>query len=284
MASSAPGVVPELVSGAGAIVGLVLGGLAAAAAALLPRRYGVRRELSPRRPLRDAVLVIASALVGAGIGHVLGGADGLTLPHAGLLLTVNATAAAGVLAGAAIDLEHRILPSEITLGGALLCLLTSPLRSIGWRSAILGLVLGAFLLWVLQLGFRKLRPAAGAALGLGDVKLAAFAGAWHGVEGAFLVLLLGGLQAIVAAGILRLFGLRLPVPESVREELAELRARRAGGDPAAAPTLAADPMEGALDEDGEHPAATRLPLGLFLALGCIEVLFLRRSLVALFFG
>jgi len=51
--------------------------------------------------------------------------------HALALLLVNVTVFAAIVSAAAIDLEHMILPNELTLGGAAICLLSSPLRSVG---------------------------------------------------------------------------------------------------------------------------------------------------------
>src|SRR5688572_4545355 len=134
-----------LVQVAGALLGVLFGAAAARVAARLPRRYGVRPELARHVWRRDLVLACSSAVIGAGAGHLLAGAagpGGLSLAHLALLLVFNTLAAAIALALAAIDVEHRILPSELTLGGAMIALTTSPLRAVGFRSAALGLVLG----------------------------------------------------------------------------------------------------------------------------------------------
>jgi prepilin signal peptidase PulO-like enzyme (type II secretory pathway) len=81
---------------------------------------------------------------------------------------------------------------------------------------------------------------------------------------------------VLAAGIMRVFGWTYAVPTSVRAELDALRAKAAAGDKEAVAALADDPMA---SEGGEGVLAMRLPLGPFLALACIEVLFLRRWLI-----
>jgi len=249
--------------------------VAAKAADALPRRYGIEHLVTGApRSRRNVVLLLLSTLCGAGIAHVLTGAPDVTLAHAAFLLVVNAVAASAVLAAAAIDLEHMILPNELTLGAAGLCLLTSPLRSIGVVGSISGAVAGLLVAYLPFLLYKKLRGQSG--MGLGDAKLAVMAGAWHGVEGAFFVLFAGALQSTLAAVVMRVTGLRYEEPASVKAEIAELRARAAGGDEEAASELADDPMAG---EARAGTLGMRLPLGPFLALACIEVLFLRRWIV-----
>lgn len=266
---------PSLLRAGGAVVGVVLGLAAAKAADALPRRYGIEHlVMGAPRARRNVVLLLLSTLCGAGIAHVLTGAPDITLAHAGFLLVVNAVVASAVLAAAAIDLEHMILPNELTLGAAGLCLLTSPLRSIGVVGSISGAVAGLLVSYLPFLLYKRLRGQSG--MGLGDAKLAVMAGAWHGVEGAFFVLFAGALQSTLAAVVMRITGLRYEEPASVKAEIAELRTRAAGGDEEAASELADDPMAG---EARAGTLGMRLPLGPFLALACIEVLFLRRWIV-----
>src|SRR5690606_20983881 len=116
---------------------------------------------------------------------------------------------------------------------------------------------------------------------LGDAKLALFAGAWHGVEGALFVLFAGAAQSTLAAAIMHLVGVRYEVPESVRAELEELEARARAGDEEAKSELADDPMAG---EARDGMLGIRLPLGPFLALACIQALFLRRWILEVLGG
>ena len=109
-----------------------------------------------------------------------------------------------------------------------------------------------------------------------DAKLTLMAGAWHGVAGAPCVLFLGALQQALAAILMRVLGITYEEPESVKAELEQLRARADAGDEDAKSELADDPMAG---EARDGAFGMRLPLGPFLALGCIEVLFLRRWLL-----
>lgn len=109
----------------------------------------------------------------------------------------------------ATDLESRILPDEMTLGGALLglalaplapmqaflILLVAPLRwGARWLSlgeSLIGALLTAGLLFVMAALYEKVRRREG--MGLGDVKMAAMLGAFLGLYGALQALLIGSL-------------------------------------------------------------------------------------------
>jgi leader peptidase (prepilin peptidase)/N-methyltransferase len=266
---------PNLLRAGGAVLGLLVGLAATKGVDSLPRRYGITHIVTgPRRSRRNVVIVLLSTLCWLGIAHVLTGARDVTIAHAGLLLVTNGLAATCVVAGAAIDLEHMILPNELTIGPAVLCLVTAPLRAVGIVSSVVGALLGLAIPYLALLLYRRLRGQTG--MGLGDAKLALLAGAWHGITGAPFVLLFGALQSAVAAGVMHAFGLVYEVPESVRAQLAELRARAAAGDEDARSELEDDPMAA---EARQGMLGMRLPLGPFLALGCIEFLFLRRWLI-----
>ncbi len=266
---------PLLLHGGAAVLGGMLGAFGGRLADVLPPRYGITHSvLGARRTRRTAALVVLSALSAVGIAFVLAGAGELSVAHAGALLAINALVAASVLAAAAIDLEHMILPNELTLGPALLCLVSSPLRSVGVTGSIAGALVGLAVSYLPFVLYKKLRGQSG--MGLGDAKLALMAGAWHGPEGAVFVLFAGALQSTIAAVVMRATGLRYEEPESVKAEIAELRARAAAGEADAVSALDDDPMAG---EARAGTLGMRLPLGPFLALGCIEVLFLRRWLL-----
>lgn len=266
---------PNLLRGGGAVAGIALGVVATKLADSLPRRYGITLLVTGRpRSRRNVSLVLLSAVCAIGIAHVLTGAADMSIAHAGFLLTTNAIVATAVLAAAAIDLEHMILPNELTLGAAVLCLASSPLRSIGLIGSVAGAAVGLMVSYLPFLLYKKIRGQSG--MGLGDAKLAVMAGAWHGIEGAVFVLFAGALQSALAAVVMRVTGIRYEVPESVKAEIAELRARADAGDKEAASELADDPMAG---EARAGTLGMRLPLGPFLALACVEVLFLRRWIV-----
>ncbi len=115
-----------------------------------------------------------------------------------------AAAAGAVLATAAVilaatDLEHRVLPDEVTLGGAALGLSLAALRGFQpFLESVLGAAAGAGVLFLIRIAYRAVRGAEG--MGLGDVKMAAMVGAFSGGAGVLLTFLFAS-----AAGAL--FGL-----------------------------------------------------------------------------
>ena len=125
------------------------------------------------------------------------------------------------------DLEKRILPDEMTIGGTALGLLFSPFvpipnpvaqallwpfgfnlsspRSISIAESIVGAFLPAAVLWFGGWVYLKLRHKDG--LGFGDVKLVAMAGAFLGLQGALLMLVLGSIAgSILGYGYIKLSG------------------------------------------------------------------------------
>jgi len=97
----------------------------------------------------------------------------LSIAHAVFLLATNAIVAMSVLAAAAIDLEHMILPNTLTLGVAALCVLTSPLRSVGVIGSLAGAIVGLVLAYLPFALLKRLRGES--SMGLGDAKLAIMA-------------------------------------------------------------------------------------------------------------
>lgn len=151
-----------------------------------------------------------------------------------LVLTLGVTLAAlklcvfsAILIGLLFsDLEKRILPDELTIGGTVIGLIFSafvpipdhtaqmvlwlfgftvngPVQSIA--ESIVGAALPAFVLWGGGWLYFKIRHREG--LGFGDVKLVAMAGAFLGLEGALLTLILGSVSgSILGYGYIKLAG------------------------------------------------------------------------------
>jgi leader peptidase (prepilin peptidase) / N-methyltransferase len=77
-----------------------------------------------------------------------------------------------------IDLQHQILPNEITVSGIVVGLGLSFFLEPGWRDSLIGIAAGGGSLWIIAEGYRWLRHKDG--LGFGDVKMLAMIGAFLG--------------------------------------------------------------------------------------------------------
>lgn len=134
-------------------------------------------------PLRLAAGVAAAALVAACLA-VFG---------LGLEAAVNAAGCLVLVAITVTDVERRIIPNRIVLPALVAALVVQTARdpSLEWVLAALGA--GGFFL-VMALAYP-------AGLGMGDVKLAAFMGAWLGVA-VVPALFLGSLLALVPAVVI----------------------------------------------------------------------------------
>lgn len=103
-----------------------------------------------------------------------------------------------------IDLDHWILPFELTLPGVAVGILSSAL--LGWdalRNAALGAAAGFFLFWGLEGLVRWLLGKEG--LGAGDKWLVALLGAFLGWQLLFGIVLLSNVQGAVVGSLLLLF-------------------------------------------------------------------------------
>ena len=239
------------------LIGLFAGIVAALLAGLIPR--WVRLEPRPKnRWLQSAIIIAASTALGWAL-------------HGDLLEVVLSAA---LLCGAMIDIEHMVLPVPLTLGGAALALAASPFRPLGWQMSLAGVVMAFVVTFVPHFIYARIRKQSGQ--GVGDLHLALLIGAWLGPAGIFVALFAAAIQSILVAVLMRVTGLRYPVPASVRAEIDALRKRAATGDADAKRELDADPMAA----EGTGILATRLPFGPFLALGAIEARFVGKVALA----
>jgi len=114
------------------------------------------------------------------------------------LLPIRAVFGAAMIVLLVIDLQHQILPNEITLSGIVVGLAASFAVEPGWRDALIGAVAGGGSLWLVAWGYERLRRQEG--LGFGDVKMLAMIGAFLGWKLMLLTLvgasLLGSLTAL----------------------------------------------------------------------------------------
>jgi leader peptidase (prepilin peptidase) / N-methyltransferase len=257
---------------AGLIVGLLLGLVATKLADVLPRRHDITHLVTGAKRTRRNVFVAAATIAcSAGIAEILARTSDLGTTHALLLLAFHATVAMMIICASAIDLEHMILPTELTVGGAVLCVATSPFRSVGIVQSALGAVTGYVIAYVPFWLYKRFRGRSG--MGLGDAMFAVLAGAWFGPFGAVVALFGGAPLMLLGTIALRVLRIEYQVPESVVAEIAELRRQAEAGDADAKATLEADPMAADV-RDGI--LTTRVPMGPFLALASLIMLFARR--------
>jgi len=142
-------------------------------------------------PRRQAVLGLALLAVAVGSLFAAPGPDGLLGAFLGVLM----------LAIAIIDADRYIIPNELT--GAAIALALFRAAAVGpgadWLAAIWASFRAASVtvpLLGLMIGYRRWRGRDG--LGLGDIKLAAVAGAWLGFITIFAVIELAALSALGA--------------------------------------------------------------------------------------
>jgi leader peptidase (prepilin peptidase)/N-methyltransferase len=99
-----------------------------------------------------------------------------------------------------IDLDFQLLPDALTLPGTLLALAIVLPRPGGAHHALLGLLLGSGLLWLLAWGYLRFRKTEG--MGGGDIKLAAMFGVLLGWKLSLLTLFLAAFAGTVWGGVL----------------------------------------------------------------------------------
>ncbi len=117
------------------------------------------------------------------------------------LFAVRAAFACAMLVLFVIDLQHQILPNEITLPGILVGLAASFFLEPGWRSALVGAVAGAGVLWLVGWTYERLRHQEG--LGFGDVKMLGMIGAFLGWPLMLLTLVVASLAgSVVGLGLI----------------------------------------------------------------------------------
>lgn len=170
---------------------LLQGGKCKACKAPIPRRY----------PVIEAVTALLSCLVSYTFGFTW-----LTL--AVLLLTW------GLIVLTMIDVDHQLLPDDITLPLVWLGLVVNSFGLlVPLRDAVWGAVFGYLALWAVYWLFKLLTGKEG--MGYGDFKLLAALGAWMGWQALPIIILLSSLVgALVGLTLIALRGRdrNLPIP------------------------------------------------------------------------
>lgn len=185
----------------------------------------------------------------------------------------------GLVAAAAIDLEHLYLPDAITLGGTVLGIATSSLRFMPFLDAGIGAVVGFGLVWIpFIVVYEKLRGHPG--MGMGDAKLLALAGAWFGWPGVLFTLGAGAIQGAVGTALLMLVRGRITEPEAVARERAELLAEiEKIEDPSEREREMEEARKDPIFEEGGEGLQARIPFGPFLVLAILELALFERHIV-----
>jgi leader peptidase (prepilin peptidase) / N-methyltransferase len=235
---------------------LLMGGRARCCGALVSPRYAVVEALGG---------VLALAIVETHIRQ---------LPEATSMLAASAVFGAyffvvlALLAGIFIDLEHMYLPNEITLGGAAFGVITARIRGYTFTEAAIGGVIGPFIIFTVNVLYKRLRGRTG--IGMGDSKLLALCGAWGGWQAAAFALFAGSVLGTLVSVTIRLCGVKLELPEAVKEEIADLRERAAKGDKEAIEDLALDPVA---EQHGDGFMQRPIPFGPFLIIALYGYMF-----------
>ena len=126
---------------------------------------------------------------------------GYLLFGAQLLLVPRLVFACAMIVLFVIDLQHKILPNQITLPGMAVGLVLGGLTGPGWISSSLGIAAGAGSLFAVAEVYYRVRGEEG--LGMGDVKMLGMIGAFLGWKLALLTLMLSSLLgSIVGVAIL----------------------------------------------------------------------------------
>jgi leader peptidase (prepilin peptidase) / N-methyltransferase len=119
----------------------------------------------------------------------------------GLLLVTRILFGCALIVLFAIDLDHHILPNVITLPGIVAGFALSLVGPPGWRSSLIGIVLGGGIPFAIAWTYEKVRGHEG--LGMGDVKMLAMIGAFLGWPLMLLSLVLASFTgSIVGAGFI----------------------------------------------------------------------------------
>jgi leader peptidase (prepilin peptidase)/N-methyltransferase len=261
-----------------------------------------RAPIAARYPL---VELIGGLLAWAVVELVVSDLPGDTAWYWALaIFALNLGLGLTLVAVAFIDLEYMLIPDSLSVGGAVLGLVTAPWRAeqlpnswlanrlvtaLGFApygsmanmaDAVLGAVIGFVMIWLpFEVLYHALRGQPG--MGRGDAKLTMLAGAWFGWPGALFALLAGSVQGTLVAVALYWTQGKIEEPEAVRRERAELQAAIEAAEGEERHALEAELMA---DPVGREPkpglAQSRLSFGPFLALATLEYLLFGPTLVA----
>jgi leader peptidase (prepilin peptidase)/N-methyltransferase len=113
-------------------------------------------------------------------------------------LAVRLAFACAMIVLFAIDLEHQILPNEITLSGIVAGFAFSFFVPPGWKSSLIGLVVGGVFPFLIAEIYFRVRGREG--MGMGDFKMLAMVGAFLGWPLVWVTLIVSCVLGIVIGG------------------------------------------------------------------------------------
>ena len=114
------------------------------------------------------------------------------------LLAVRLLFACAMIVLFAIDFEHQILPNEITLPGIVIGFLFSIALPPGWRSSLVGLLVGGLFPFLIAEAYLRIRGREG--MGMGDFKMLAMVGAFLGWPLVWITLIVACILGVVIGG------------------------------------------------------------------------------------
>ena len=114
------------------------------------------------------------------------------------LLPVRILFACAMVVLFAVDLEHQILPNEITLPGIAIGFLCALFLPPGWTSSLIGLLAGGLFPFLVAEAYLRIRKREG--MGMGDFKMLAMVGAFLGWPLVWVTLILACVLGIVIGG------------------------------------------------------------------------------------
>ena len=146
--------------------------------------------ISPRYPAIELLTAVLGFCVAWVLGPSLSGVLGLVLVYF-------------LVAMSFIDLDHKLLPDQLTLPLMWLGLILNAFGTLtSLESAVWGAIGGYMSLWLVYWGFRLATGKHG--MGYGDFKLLAALGAWLGWQALPMIVLIATVTGIVVGVLLRL--------------------------------------------------------------------------------
>jgi leader peptidase (prepilin peptidase)/N-methyltransferase len=235
-----------------------------------------KAKMSIRYPIVEAIGGVLSLAVFEVIVRPM--APTTPLAYAGAVYLVDFAFALTLVALAFIDLEFMIVPNAATFGATIAGIATASFRELAFWESLLGAALGFAVVWLIGVGYAKLRGRGKLGMGRGDATLLMVAGAWFGWKGALTVLGAGAIQGTIIILVLLLLGKKLDDPEAVKREREELQKELEQATPEERAEIEAELADDVLaDEPDGSLARARLAFGPFLILAMLELLYLGRD-------